>query len=89
MKKFQAIEYIFSITVQPTGAKIQRGLFERKLSLPDSSLFFIWWILVIFDWFSFRLAGIFDWFFIGWPDDLKLIGAAINGFFPQGQAAAI
>jgi hypothetical protein len=70
--------------VQPSGALVARQLVERVLTLSDESIWLIWAVLLVWSYLAGLVWRVYDFVFVGWPDDLRLIQEAIcYGLVPK------
>jgi hypothetical protein len=86
MKSMRAVKYIMTLSVEHSGASIQRQVWQQMVTLPDRSTWLIWNLLVIWDYLAGWFWRLDDFIFVGWRDDLRLIREAVYGLVPNTQA---
>ena len=80
MKVFKAVKVIVAVSTEPTGAVVQRQIFEKAWVLSDWGYALLCELLVIVDFCDLLACNFYDvarrgydFWFVGWADDLSLI----------------
>lgn len=82
MRLFKSVNLILTLSVQPSGASIQRQICERVITCSDDIYKYFWEILLLLDFLSARLANlghslrqinaeIFDTLLLSWQEGLQ------------------
>lgn len=84
MRTLKAVKFIMTISAEPTGAAVQRQIFERTIVMSDQLFSLLSELLVVIDYFLLHLLNFYDFWFVNWYDDLKLMARAViyHGIFP-------
>jgi hypothetical protein len=79
VRVFKAVKVILAVSTEPTGAVVQRQIFEKAWVLSDWGYALLCELLVIVDFVHLLACNFYDFWFVGWADDLSLIWGSFFG----------
>lgn len=77
-RTLRAVDFFASLSVQPSGAMVQRQIMERRITLSDEAyelaIALCWLFMVVFSYVVNLFNGWYDFLFVGsWLDDLTTV----------------
>lgn len=84
MRTLKAVKFIMTISTEPTGAAVQRQIFEQTVIISDHLFSLLCELLVVLDFLLLLGWNFYDFWFVNWYDDLILMARAViyHGIFP-------